>query len=92
MVETTLTRPIPARTGRVQGWREMPKKTTQPSAPPTRPYQVSITLPDAILAEVQARASAKAIPPATLIRQWVAERVTQERLDDERRREREQRL
>jgi len=54
-----------------------------------RPHQISITLPDAILADVQAWASEKAIPAATLIRQWVAERVTQERREEKHRRERE---
>ena len=52
-----------------------------------RPHQISITLPDAILADVQAWASAKAIPAATLIRQWVAERVAQERQQAEARQE-----
>ncbi len=63
-----------------QGEDNMPDERGEPK----RPRQISITLPDAIHADVQMWASEKAIPAATLIRQWVAERVTQERQRRER--------
>lgn len=44
-----------------------------------RPRQFSVTLPDPLMAELHALAKRKAIAPATLARQWIAERLEVER-------------
>jgi len=85
MTQATLIRPAyhTDAVEETQGEDTMPGERGQAK----RPHQISITLPDAILADVQTWANAKAIPAATLIRQWVAERVAQERQQAEARRD-----
>ncbi len=44
-----------------------------------RPHQFSVTLPAPLMDELHAIAGRKAIAPATLARQWIAERLEVER-------------
>jgi hypothetical protein len=60
----------------VEGWTIMQDGTETPAR---RGRQFSVTLPDALMDELRIYAARKALAPATLARQWLAERLEMER-------------